>query len=248
MPPDPATVPETAAAKPMVRIWDPFVRVCHWTVAAAFFIAYFTEDDTLTLHVWAGYAVGVLVVLRILWGFIGPTHARFTDFLYPPWQVWAYLTRLAAFRAKRYLGHSPAGGAMALVLFAGLLATVWTGLELYAAEENAGPLARGAAPSAVAEAGGPSDVVRVSEVERDAEEDDEREERDERGRAETDERGGRDGDEEDEAGEAWEDLHEALAEVMFVLVLLHIGGVALSSLVHRENLVMAMITGLKRAQ
>jgi cytochrome b len=106
-----------------------------------FFVAYFTEDDLLTLHVWAGYVVGVLAALRVLWGFVGPRHARFVDFLYRPTEVLAYLRNLAAFRGKRYVGHSPAGGAMVVALLLGLLATVGTGLVLYALHDDAGPLA-----------------------------------------------------------------------------------------------------------
>jgi cytochrome b len=60
----------------MIRVWDVFVRLFHWSVAVGFFVAYFSED-ALTLHVWAGYVVGAMVVLRIVWGFIGPEHARF---------------------------------------------------------------------------------------------------------------------------------------------------------------------------
>jgi len=203
-----------------------FVRVAHWTVAVAFFIAYFTEDDVLTLHVWAGYTVGVFVVLRILWGFVGPHHARFSDFLYSPFKVWTYLLDLMAFRAKRYLGHSPAGGVMAIVLLIGLAATVWTGLELYAAEKNAGPLA--AISNEVASSGDarPQSLLRVSD--------------------EAHKRQGRRDDREHGAGKFWEELHEILANAMLVLVIIHIGGVLLASVVHSENLPMGMITGRKR--
>jgi cytochrome b len=67
----------------MVKVWDAFVRVFHWSVAVGFFIAYFTEDDAMLLHVWAGWVVGALVVMGTL-GIIGLKHARFSDFIYSP--------------------------------------------------------------------------------------------------------------------------------------------------------------------
>jgi len=127
---------DTDRGQAQVRVWDLAVRVFHWSLVVTFFVAYFTEGDVLTLHVWSGYAVGALVVLRILWGFVGPKHARFADFVYPPAKIWPYIRALLAFRAKRYIGHSPAGGAMVLILMAGLLGTVWTGVQAYAPDGN----------------------------------------------------------------------------------------------------------------
>jgi cytochrome b len=129
------------AAQKQVFVWDPFLRVFHWALVAAFTIAYLTEDDLLTVHVWAGYVVGGLVVARLIWGFVGPRHARFSDFVYAPAATLAYVRDLLLFRAKRHLGHSPGGGAMVVLLLALLAATVVTGLVVYGGEQQAGPLA-----------------------------------------------------------------------------------------------------------
>ena len=214
--------PDDGAKPAMVPVWDLLVRVGHWVLVVAFFVAYLTEDDALLLHVWAGYVVGVVVVLRLVWGLVGSKHARFADFVYGPRSVVRYFLDLLAFRAKRHIGHSPAGGAMVLALLAGLAVTVWTGLELYAVEENAGPLAAFVGPSQTA------GQAWASEDREEGEDEDE------------------DNEEERNEGGMWEDLHEGLAELVFVLVIFHIAGVGLASLVHRENLVRAMVTGKKR--
>lgn len=181
-----------------VRVWDPLVRIGHWTLVVTFFTAYFTEDDFLTAHVWAGYMLGGVVSFRLLWGVIGTRHARFSSFVRGPAAVVGYFRDSLRGRGSYYLGHNPAGGAMVLALLFCLAVTAASGLGLYAVEEGAGPLAGWLA----------------------------------HGRYE----------------DAWEEVHEVFANLSMALVVLHVLGVVFSSLAHRENLVLAMITGRKRAQ
>lgn len=51
----------------------------------------------------------------------------------------------------------------------------------------------------------------------------------------------------DVGGDAVEELHEVVSYAMLAVVALHVAGVLASSVLHRENLVRAMITGFKRA-
>lgn len=123
------------------KVWDPVVRIGHWTLVITFFTAYFTEDDFMTAHVWAGYVVGFVVCFRILWGFVGTPYAHFTNFLRPPSEAIRYIVGLIKHRARRYIGHNPAGGAMILALLIFLAGTVVSGIVLYGYHDNAGPLA-----------------------------------------------------------------------------------------------------------
>jgi cytochrome b len=124
-----------------IQVWDLFVRASHWLIAVGFFVAYFTEEDAMTVHAWAGYLVGAVLVLRIVWGLVGSRYARFSNFIYAPGPVLNYFWALVTGHAKRYVGHSPAGGAMIILLMVSLAATVGTGLIVYAQEHAAGPLA-----------------------------------------------------------------------------------------------------------
>lgn len=110
-----------------VKVWDPFVRVFHWSLAGLFLVAYATGDEIENVHIAAGYTIAGLVALRIVWGFVGPRHARFSDFVSSPRAVLAYMRDVALLRAPRYLGHNPAGGAMVVAMIVTLIGTCTTG-------------------------------------------------------------------------------------------------------------------------
>lgn len=113
-----------------VTVWDPFVRVFHWSLVGMFVIAFATKDTYEIVHQSAGYTVLALVALRILWGFVGSEHARFRDFCFSPREVARFVFDSARLQAKRYVGHNPAGGLMVIVLMLTLLAVSATGIML----------------------------------------------------------------------------------------------------------------------
>lgn len=216
------TLPTPSSAT-TVKVWDPLVRLFHWSLVAAFAVAWLAGDEESRLHELAGYAVIGLVLVRIVWGFVGTRYARFSDFVYRPATVLGYARQMLAGKPKHYLGHNPLGGVMILALLASLLATGVTGLALQGAEDGTGPFA--ALPAATALT--MPDVIPAAVAD-----DDE----------------GEHGEKEHEGnGELWEELHEFFANLTLLLVALHIGGVIVGSLLHRENLVRAMFTGRKRA-
>jgi len=123
------------------KIWDIFIRIFHWSLLATFAITYLTEDDFPVLHTYAGYTMMALIALRLIWGVIGSRHARFSSFIVKPSAVIEYMKEVVQFRAKRYLGHNPAGGVMVVALLISLSMTLLFGLLTYGAAEFSGPLA-----------------------------------------------------------------------------------------------------------
>ncbi len=109
-------------------VWDPVVRLFHWAVAAGCLLDLFVLDDGAAWHRYIGYAVAAALVLRVVWGFVGPRHARFADFAPRPLAVARYVAALARGKEPRFLGHNPAGAVMMLLLMAllaGVSATGW---------------------------------------------------------------------------------------------------------------------------
>ncbi len=127
----------------MVKVWDPLVRLFHWTLAGGFVVAYLSAEvsSQLSLHTLAGYTVLGLLAFRLVWGLVGPRHARFSDFVRSPAAIAGYLKSIVSGHPRRYLGHNPAGGAMVVALLVALLLTTCSGIVLLGGEEFSGPLA-----------------------------------------------------------------------------------------------------------
>ena len=115
-----------------VRLWDPVVRLFHLSIAGVFVANYFFNEAGDAWHIWLGYyAMGWLLV-RLVWGFVGPRSARWADFWPTPTRLIAHARSLIAGRPEHRLGHSPMG---ALVMLLMLLAMFSAGLSGWAMEE-----------------------------------------------------------------------------------------------------------------
>jgi len=206
-----------------IRVWDPLVRIFHWSLVLAFSVAYLSGDEESDLHIYSGYIVAGLIVFRLLWGFVGTRYARFSDFVCTPKNVLAYLKSMLAGNPKRYLGHNPAGGAMIIALLLSLIVVTYSGLKVYALEEGAGPLAQS--------------TIEMNIISTAHADDDDHDNSD-----------GKSGEEDEFWEDFWEEVHEASANFVLFLVFLHVAGVILAGRQHKENLVKAMISGNKRTE
>lgn len=124
-------------------VWDLPLRLSHWGLALAVTGAFVTDwvgPAAFGVHVVCGSTALVLVLFRVAWGFVGPAHARFADFVRGPRAVRASLAGLTRAAHRRFAGHTPLGGWMALALL-GLVAAQ-AGLGLFANDEisHTGPL------------------------------------------------------------------------------------------------------------
>jgi cytochrome b len=136
----PSRAPDAAAPpRTRIRLWDLPTRVFHWSLVVAVLTAVITGQvggDWMKVHGIAGLAIVGLVVFRLLWGFLGSTHARFASFVPRPSTVWRYL------RGRwQGVGHNPLGALSVLALLGLLAAQAATGLFGNDDISFAGPLA-----------------------------------------------------------------------------------------------------------
>lgn len=109
-----------------VRVWDLPTRIFHWSLVLATAGVFATGLIGGNLMVWHG-RLGVLIagllVFRLVWGFVGSTHARFARFFPRPGSILAYLGG-----QWQGLGHNPLGALSVFALLAVLFFQVGSGL------------------------------------------------------------------------------------------------------------------------
>jgi cytochrome b len=114
-----------------VLVWDLPTRIFHWALVIAVGVSYLTggeESSWLVVHTVSGYVVALLLLFRLVWGFWGSAHSRFSDFIYSLGSVRAYARRLVRLEPQKFVGHNPLGGWMVILLLVVLAANVITGL------------------------------------------------------------------------------------------------------------------------
>ena len=116
-----------AALAPAVKVWDPFVRLFHWSLVSCVLLNQFILEAGATAHEWTGYLASALVLARVLWGFVGSRHARFADFFPTPGRLYRHFKALSQGQHPQYAGHNPLGALMMLALMAFVLGLGLTG-------------------------------------------------------------------------------------------------------------------------
>ena len=65
------------------------------------------ESKYFPHHGIIGLAIGLMVIIRIIYGFIGSEYSRFNNFLYNPVAVVRYLWSILRGKAAKHIGHTP---------------------------------------------------------------------------------------------------------------------------------------------
>lgn len=124
-------------------VWDLPLRLFHWLLVLSLAASWYTAEQSrkgeyielfgelyayAEVHYWLGYWALGLIVFRLLWGFIGPRHARFSNFLVGPSGIIQYAKSFFRRDSKRYPGHNPLGALSVIALLLAIGAQAVSGL------------------------------------------------------------------------------------------------------------------------
>lgn len=122
-----------------VYVWSKITRYFHWLLVLCIAVTFVSSafESAFLLHISFGIVAGGLLTFRLIWGFTGPTYAKFKNFDFSLSDLFYYLTRLFKDK-KNYVGHNPAASwATILLILFGFVATV-SGVFLLGASEDRG--------------------------------------------------------------------------------------------------------------
>ncbi len=212
--------PRTPSAKPSPgdppALWDPVVRLTHWGIAVSVLVNAALDEGGSLLHVSLGWLVMALLLLRMVWGVLGPGEARFSAFPPNPLAALRHLRQLVSGRVRHYPSHNPAGAIMAYAFWACLAVVTVTGLVMTG---GATPMQVADEKAAVA-SGDWSALIKESD--------------------------GESSDEENSLRHTAEEVHEVVANLLLILAALHVAGVFVEARAMRRNLVAPMVLGQRR--
>ena len=212
--------PRTPAAPASVAppsLWDPVVRLTHWGIAIAVLVnALLSKGGSLT-HVSLGWLAMALLLMRLVWGVLGPVEARFSAFPPNPVAALRHLGQLLTGRVDHHPSHNPAGALMVYAFWVALSVVIASGLYLTG---GATPMQVAADQAAVA-SGDWSALIKDSDGESSKDED--------KGLRHT-----------------AEEVHDVAANLLLFLAALHVAGVFVESRAMRRNLVKPMVLGDRR--
>ncbi|SIT07076.1 cytochrome b/b6 domain-containing protein [Neptunomonas antarctica] len=129
--------------KQAVQVWDISIRLFHWSLVAGIGFQWYSGEEggnIMLWHMYIGYSLLGLILYRFVWGFIGSTYARFSDFLKGPKYTISYAKKFLKGEKTHYLGHNPLGGWMAVTLM--LLVFIQASTGLFSSDDimTEGPL------------------------------------------------------------------------------------------------------------
>ncbi len=105
-------------------VWDLPTRVFHWLLVLSIIGSYTTAKlDLMPWHMRLGELTIGMLIFRVLWGLVGPRHARFSNFIKGPGAVLQYLKG-----GIKSVGHNPLGAGMVVLMLLLLAVQATTGL------------------------------------------------------------------------------------------------------------------------
>lgn len=116
-----------------VAVWDWPVRIVHWLLVPLIAFSWWSaKAGDLVWHMRSGLVILGLLVFRLLWGFVGSSTARFSEFVRGPATIRAFV----AGTYKPGVGHNPLGALSVVALL--LVLAVQLGLGLVATDTDMG--------------------------------------------------------------------------------------------------------------